>query len=106
MKIWSLFLISFTFEFIGTTRDKKAVSFASKSDDENTKQLRIRCPICGWQPNGQPYWGCENCFTSFDTFKTHAHCPNPECNNSWTLTECIACGKLTPHEDWYVEIDE
>jgi hypothetical protein len=107
MKIWYKLVISPTFELINTTPNKKVVSFATKSEEKNTKQVRIRCPICGWQPDGKPYWGCEKCHTqAFDTFKTHAHCPNPECGNSWTFTQCIACHERSPHEDWYVEIDE
>lgn len=65
------------------------------------KRKRIRCPACGWQPDGQPYWQCELCFATFDTFKTRARCPTPPCGNSWKLTQCIRCGILSPHEAWY-----
>jgi hypothetical protein len=62
---------------------------------------RIRCPACGWVPDGKPHWECELCLTRFDTFKTRAHCP--QCPNSWHLTECILCWEHSPHEDWYAD---
>jgi hypothetical protein len=78
------------------------------------KRVRIRCPLCGWEPDGKPYWGCEKCFASFDTFKTRAHCPNSflpstdagYCDNRWDETQCIACQRMSPHDDWYVEDDD
>lgn len=72
---------------------------------KEAKERRIRCPVCGWQPDGQSYWGCEKCHAVFDTFETHAHCPNPQCGNSWTFTQCIFCDAKPPHEDWYEDID-
>jgi hypothetical protein len=65
------------------------------------RQPRIRCPHCSWQPDGKPYWQCERCFSAFDTFMTRAHCPNRTCGNSWSHTQCIRCGILSPHEHWY-----
>ncbi len=64
---------------------------------------RIRCPICNWEPDGKPYWMCEKCFVTFDTFKTRAHCPNTECGNSWDKTQCIQCHELSYHDNWYVD---
>jgi len=93
MKIWTLLIGSLSFAFVGKViQSEKATK---------KKQRRIRCPICGWQPDGKPYWACEKCLTTFDTFKTHAHCPNPTCGNSWHYTQCIACHKQSPHEKWY-----
>lgn len=72
-------------------------------DDERQRGRgpRIRCPRCEWEPDGNPYWQCERCLVSFDTFKTRAHCPN--CPNHWYRTQCIACGAMSPHDDWYTE---
>jgi hypothetical protein len=70
-----------------------------------TKRQRIRCPICLWVPDGKPYWMCEKCFAKFDTFKTHAHCPTPECGNTWGYTQCIACHRQSRHEEWYEEVE-
>ena len=77
----------------------------AKNDAEERRprqrKPRIRCPHCGWQPDGKPYWQCERCFTVFDTFTTRAHCPNRACGNSWSHTQCIRCSVLSPHEQWY-----
>ena len=67
------------------------------------RKRRIRCPHCGWQPDGKPYWQCELCYTVFDTFATRAHCPNRACGNSWPQTQCIRCNILSPHEQWYTD---
>ena len=79
----------------------------AKSDGEGQRlrrrQPRIRCPHCGWQPDGKPYWQCERCYMVFDTFATRAHCPNRACGNSWPHTQCIRCNILSPHEQWYTD---
>lgn len=81
----------------------------SKSGAEGRRPLkkkpRIRCPHCGWQPDGKPYWQCERCFTAFDTFTSRAHCPNRACANTWPNTQCIRCGILSPHEQWYANAE-
>jgi hypothetical protein len=81
---------------------------------DRERRVRIRCPLCGWEPDGKPYWGCEKCYAVFDTFKTRAHCPNAfkapsdpgYCNNSWHETQCIGCHRMSPHDDWYAEEDD
>ena len=76
---------------------------ADTADGERKRDRspKIRCPLCKWQPDGKPYWQCERCLTSFDTFKTRARCP--ACPNRWHLTQCIACHKMSPHDDWYTD---
>lgn len=76
-------------------------SFSKKA--AKPKKPRICCPLCQWEPDGKPYWGCEKCWAIFDTFKTHAHCPNKACGNSWADTMCIACKHMSRHKDWYTE---
>jgi predicted RNA-binding Zn-ribbon protein involved in translation (DUF1610 family) len=100
MKIWTLLANRLNLAFIGTAYDKKRLLSDTAT---KKKQQRIRCPLCGWQPDGKPYWGCEKCLTAFDTFKTHAHCP--KCGNSWIYTQCIACHKLSLHEAWYENLE-
>ena len=63
------------------------------------KCMKIYCPSCKWQPDGKKYWGCEGCWTIFDTFATRANCP--KCSKTWHKTQCIGCGELFPHEDFY-----
>jgi len=73
-------------------------------DRSRRRRERIRCPRCAWEPDGEAYWGCELCGAVFDTFATRARCP--ECPNRWTHTWCPGCGRMSRHEDWYVEEDE
>ena len=65
----------------------------------DTSRARVRCPRCGWQPDGGAHWGCDACFTLFDTFRTRATCP--ACGKRWAETQCPSCHALSPHEDWY-----
>ena len=102
MKISTLGVDALSFLFVVTPTNRKVIPNEEKfEEDTPTKQRRIRCPLCGWQPDGQPHWQCERCFVQFDTFKTHAHCPTPNCGNAWIYTQCIACHKLSLHEQWY-----
>jgi hypothetical protein len=102
MKMWTLLAQVLSLAFVGTVKNGKVIPSHAESDESTKKkQRRIRCPLCGWQPDGKPYWGCEKCFATFDTFKTHAHCPNQKCGNSWSYTQCIACNRQSPHEEWY-----
>jgi hypothetical protein len=65
--------------------------------------VRIRCPLCSWRHDFQPHWMCEACLTTFDTFRTRAHCP--ACDNSWRDTWCPRCHRPSAHEAWYVPED-
>jgi hypothetical protein len=40
--------------------------------------------------------GCE---TSWNTFWTAGLCPG--CSHRWQHTQCLACGAISPHRDWY-----
>lgn len=59
---------------------------------------RIRCPLCGWTPRSTDRWGCI-CGCMWNTFETHGRCP--DCGQQWLKTQCLACGRWSPHEDWY-----
>jgi putative SOS response-associated peptidase YedK len=65
--------------------------------------VRIRCPRCRWEHDFRPWWQCERCLVTFDTFLTRAHCPS--CDNSWRETWCPKCHRPSPHEAWYVHDD-
>ncbi|MDM8557307.1 hypothetical protein [Candidatus Parabeggiatoa sp. HSG14] len=100
------FLDILNFRFVDANNDGKAIlSDAKSEEDTKKKRKQIRCPLCGWQPDGKPYWMCEKCFAVFDTFKTHAHCPAPKCGNSWAYTQCIACHQQSLHEKWYENVE-
>jgi len=59
---------------------------------------RIRCPLCGWQPRAEDRWSCL-CGHVWNTFDTGGVCPG--CLHEWKVTQCLACGRFSPHSDWY-----
>ena len=65
--------------------------------------VKIACPKCDWEPDGQPYWMCDECATTFDTFETTAICPG--CRKHFEETQCIDCKEFSPHLDWYRNLD-
>jgi NMD protein affecting ribosome stability and mRNA decay len=70
------------------------------------KQIRVSCPKCGWAPDGGIYWMCSDCKTKWNTFDTRGRCPG--CGRSYQVTSCpkkIGCGQISPHEEWYEEIE-
>ncbi|HBQ19296.1 MAG TPA: hypothetical protein DEF51_51935 [Myxococcales bacterium] len=90
-------------------RDEKREEDLGREIDEDEapakrRRRRIRCPLCEWEPDGKPYWICELCHAQFDTFETHASCP--ECPNRWKHTQCIGCNRMSLHEDWYEDAEE
>ena len=78
------------------------------SEDEGGT-VRIRCPLCSWQPTRSSRWSCSvrntpeppfgSCGTVWNTFDTRGRCPG--CLHQWIWTTCIGCGTASPHEDWY-----
>jgi hypothetical protein len=60
----------------------------------------IYCPKCEWHPGPSDRWMCTpGCRTVWNTFDTHAQCPG--CHKQWDVTQCLRCGALSPHDDWY-----
>jgi len=72
------------------------------------KNIRISCPKCEWKPDGGSYWQCSICKTKWNTFETRAHCPG--CGKVYDVTVCPksrgGCGELSPHDDWYEEVEK
>jgi hypothetical protein len=70
-------------------------------------KIEIRCPKCGWEPDGKPHWYC-TCGMNWDTFSTGARCPR--CAKLWSYTQCPrkpgGCGGRSPHLDWYCGLDD
>jgi hypothetical protein len=58
------------------------------------------CPCCGDVPAAGSVWQCDLCWCSWHTFETHGRCPG--CGFRYLATECLACGTLSRHSDWYV----
>lgn len=72
-----------------------------------SKDLKIACPKCQWEPDGGAYWGCDKCGHSWNTFDTGGRCPS--CSKQFKYTQCIGhrggCNRSSPHLDWYTELD-
>ena len=58
----------------------------------------VRCPKCAWAPRAEHLWSC-HCGYRWNTFDTGGICPG--CQYQWRETMCPACGKWSPHSDWY-----
>ena len=67
---------------------------------ESEPPPRILCPLCGWSPRKEDRWFCEYGF-EWNTFDTGGVCP--ACLHQWTETQCLSCGRWSPHSDWYAE---
>lgn len=70
-------------------------------------KLEIACPKCDWEPDGGAYWMCE-CGHTWNTFETVGKCP--QCSKVHKVTRCPTvpggCGKISPHVDWYKNLDD
>jgi hypothetical protein len=66
--------------------------------------VKIRCPLCQWQPQKSDRWLCEpGCQHCWNTFETAGICPG--CTKHWDQTACLRCQQWSPHEDWYEKPD-
>ena len=64
------------------------------------READIHCPECAWRPKATDRWVCfPGCGTEWNTFWTRALCPG--CAHQWVDTQCLRCGKVSPHESWY-----
>lgn len=62
----------------------------------------VQCPHCGWIPDGQRHWTCEECHVEpFDTFAQDATCPG--CAHAFDETLCPACDHVSPYDFWLPE---
>ena len=71
-------------------------------NDQIAGSGRIRCPLCGWTPRSEDRWTCL-CGCLWNTFETRGRCP--ECGSQWLKTQCLACSRWSPHEDWYADAE-
>ena len=58
------------------------------------------CPSCRTAPPIGAYWQCTACGQGFDTFETHAICPN--CATRFDSTKCLDCSEQHPMNEWTV----
>ena len=66
----------------------------------NTREIKILCPRCEWQPQQSSRWSCL-CRCEWNTFDTAGVCP--QCGRAWTDTQCLACHGWSRHRLWYRE---
>jgi hypothetical protein len=59
----------------------------------------IRCPLCAAVPTPEQRWGCQFCSCSWNTFATRGRCPG--CHFLYRATMCLACDRISRHDDWY-----
>ena len=64
------------------------------------REPEIYCPHCEWRPKSDDRWECmPSCGTVWNTFWTGGVCPG--CSYRWLKTQCLACGEVSLHKDWY-----
>jgi hypothetical protein len=68
------------------------------SSRDDSGPPRIRCPKCNWSPRAEDRWQCK-CRHVWNTFDTGGVCPG--CLYQWKVTQCLRCGQMSPHSDWY-----
>ena len=56
------------------------------------------CPACKQPPIIGAFWRCDKCRKAFDTFDTHAVCP--QCGSQFAVTRCPDCGAAHPIAEW------
>jgi Zn-dependent protease len=56
------------------------------------------CPECRQAPIIGQLWRCDKCQTQFDTFETHATCP--QCGAQFPVTRCPECGRSHGMAEW------
>ena len=66
---------------------------------------KIFCPKCRWEPRPEDLWMCSpGCGHVWNTFDSRGVCPS--CIKVWEVTQCLACGQVSAHEDWYHSDEE
>lgn len=70
--------------------------------------MQIKCPNCSWHPEKGDFWICEHCKMDFDMFEEGGKCPY--CRHQHEDALCPSwkggCGEVSPHLDWYSDIDK
>ena len=62
------------------------------------RRAGFACPTCKAAPPVGEYWKCGKCGQGFDTFATHAVCPN--CSTRFDVTKCMDCGATHSISEW------
>lgn len=62
------------------------------------RHLGYACPACKTSPPIGEFWKCGKCGRTFDTFQTHAVCP--QCGTQFPQTRCLDCGEVHSMSAW------
>lgn len=73
---------------------------ALRSLEKLPRRTGFACPSCRTAPPVGPYWKCNKCSTSFDTFQTGGVCP--QCSAAFEQTTCLDCRQQSPIAAWQV----
>jgi Zn-dependent protease len=65
---------------------------------EGPRHAGFACPACKTAPPAGLFWTCGRCQARFDTFVTHAVCP--QCGTQFSVTHCAQCGTASPIDQW------
>jgi Zn-dependent protease len=68
--------------------------------EKQPRRQGFACPSCRNAPPLGAKWKCSQCEQAFDTFDSHAVCPN--CAARYDRTICLFCGKWHPMSEWIV----
>jgi Zn-dependent protease len=66
--------------------------------DKLPRRSGFACPSCRKAPAIGPYWRCNQCQQTFDTFQTGSVCPN--CKAVYPVTVCLDCRRTYPMSEW------
>lgn len=71
---------------------------ALRSLERIPRRQGFACPSCKTPPPLGPFWKCNQCATSFDTFQTAGVCP--QCSARFETTTCLDCRTAAPIAQW------
>jgi Zn-dependent protease len=66
------------------------------------RRAGFACPSCKTAPPVGEFWRCGKCGKPFDTFLTHATCPN--CKTQFGAAQCLDCGTSRPIDEWILSV--
>ena len=73
---------------------------AGNHHERTMNEPEIFCPRCEWHPRAEDRWSCmPSCGMVWNTFWTRGTCPG--CHHTWDRTQCLSCGEVSSHADWY-----
>jgi hypothetical protein len=106
-----VYYFGFAFWLLQERLKREEITDRAKLEEKDPDFSRVRCPLCGWKPNGSSRWFCgdceypeyffDGCGTAWNTFATRGRCPG--CAHDWRWTVCLRCRRWSRHEDWYIK---